>query len=188
MKCTSTLDQVVAYLQQHPWLTEKEASKNAMRYNFMCQAGCDVDGAGHEVFTGDHPESVIAEAASGNRIAHEALCAVADDIANRGEALPATLQRYVIDAARSPVKWRAGRHPVANLHRDDAIFHAVQLAISAGVKATRNDDHEDDHESACSLVATALAMCNIRMSEKTVVGVWTKRRNIRVCAGFSVLI
>lgn len=177
------LDQVAAYLRQHPWLTDRDASKNALRLNYMFEAGSDSD-AHQTVFNGAYPEAVIAEAASGNRIAHEALCEVADHIAKRGAPLPAVLQRYVIDAARTPAKWKPGRHPVANLHRDDAIFHAVELVIAAGATATRNEDHEEGHESACSIVAAALATCGIRMSEKAVAGVWTKRRNIRAKAGF----
>ena len=183
----------LAYLKAHPWLRDPLAGKNALRFNLMCEAGLDVtddDELSHERlrFTGEHPENVIALATAGDSIAHEALCDVADHLAKCGKTLPPALQRYVIAAARHPKPSRRGRHPVSNIHRDEAIFHAVQLAVGMGLRPTRSVASSDDRESACSVVARALTECDMAMSEQAVVSVWTKRRCARERAGFRAVI
>lgn len=178
-------DEVLAFLRNKPWFRDSNATLRALRFNLTYMAGWDVE-AGEssppDKRVGDLDE-VIKLATSGDRIAFDALCDVADRLTTAGESLPPPLQRYIVDAARVPPRWRKARHPLANLHRDDAIFHAVELVVRRGFKATKNEA-TDGREPACSIVARALMACGLKRSETTVAGIWGKRWKAREKAGF----
>ncbi len=183
------LSAAVTSLEKDPLLHDDTAGRRALRFNLMCEMGYDVlvdekiaSEKWEHRFTGQHPERVIELAAAGDRIAHDALCAVAEHLNEHGRTVPSTLQKYLIGAARDGVAIRRGRHWVTNLYRDEAIFKAVQVVASLGIPTTRNDDGKRS-ESACSIVAVALAKCGIEMKEGAVVSIWEKRRKARRAAG-----
>jgi hypothetical protein len=173
-------------------LWDAKASENAYCFNLMCRAGLDIivdedhPADDRYRFTGEYADEVISLATTTrDRIAHKALCGVADQLTTLGRQLPPALQRYIVDAARFPINRRRGRHFVSKLHRDDAIFHAVEIAVAHGLLAMRNEAHADDHESGCSVVSVALRLCGLsKMKESAVATVWQKRRDVRAKAGF----
>ena len=102
--------------------------------------------------------------------------------------MSARLQGYLIAAAREGFTGKRGRHPVSNIHRDEAIFHAVQIAIGGGLSATRNREpgrHGKREQSACAVVAGALEKLKLAMSESEVETIWSRRKKLRASAGFS---
>ncbi|WP_441227885.1 hypothetical protein AB7813_03645 [Tardiphaga sp. 20_F10_N6_6] len=186
----SAYDAALAYLLQHPWVADKEASNRSYRFNLMCEAGLDfVDDAstpmeGRVLYSGDHPERLIELAGSGDRIAHEALCEIAAHRTGRNLSLPLALQAYVVRAAMTPPNFRQGSHAVSHLHRDEAIFAAVELMISRGLRPTRN--RASTGPCACSIVSEALSECRLATSELNVASIWRKRCKTRQAAGFRI--
>lgn len=180
---------VLAYLESHPWLRDRHAGGNALRFNHMCACGLDViEGAPppeNIIFTGETPEGVIEQARNGDRIAHEALCAVADQLTLRGNPLSPALQRYVVDSAKSPLKWTRARHPVSNIHRDEAIFNAVEIAVGNGLKVQQRH-LSAGQKSACAIVAKALGDLSLSMSPENVATIWKGRREAKRRAGFKI--
>lgn len=182
------INEAVDFLSKNRFLHDLKAGENGLRFQYMCGTGLVIsqderlkpDDRYH--FTGEHPEEIVARAKTGDRVAHDALCAVADHLTARGEPLPLELQRYVVGAAVVPPKWKKGRNPVSNIYRDDAIFRAVELVVGQGFNATKNDSSE--HESACSIVAKALAQIGSAMSEDNVETIWSNRCKAMEKAGF----
>jgi hypothetical protein len=170
------------------WLKDGEARVNVARTGFASQAGLDFirwhdgpDGL-EERFTERNAERVIAQANTGNQIAHEALCRAAEHLTVRGKALPLQLQYYVVGAAIQLKKGGKGKRlHVFNDLRDGAIFHALEVVMMFGFNATRNAGHKEEIESACSIVSLALGKCGAALSESQVTKImnsqlkgWTK--------------
>ena len=159
---------VLEFFQRHPWIQNHAgAGEASLRINYMCEAGwyyLDDESLPLEQrldYTGEDTDRLISLADQGDRIAHEALCAIAKHLDDRGKTLPPGLQRYVVSAALTPAKYRQGKHPVTNVIRDEAIFHAVELAIKAGLLPTRNKaarGKKSAAKSPCSIVPRRLGM------------------------------
>jgi hypothetical protein len=66
-----------------------------------------------------------------------------------------------------------GRKPYAFWLRDSYIAEAVNLALKAGLKATKNE--ATDGASACSIVAEGLAGVGVNMTEDAVQKIWVKQ-------------
>jgi hypothetical protein len=118
-------------LRRHPFLTVQGAGQTASRHSMMCAMGVDIfnmstptgDKIVHR-FSAEYPNEVIERAIDGDRLAHEALREVAEQMHNLGTPLPSKLQRYLIDVARDGFVARRGRHSDTNLLRDDAIYRS----------------------------------------------------------------
>jgi hypothetical protein len=67
-----------------------------------------------------------------------------------------------------------GRKPYAFWLRDSYVAEAVNLAMKAGLKATKNEATEDA-ASACSIVAEGLAGVGVNMTEGAVQKIWVKQ-------------
>jgi hypothetical protein len=182
----SALVAAVRYLKSDPWLKDASAGADARRANLMHQAGVAVveDNNGVPVlsYTGTDANSVIALAIGGDAVAHQALCLVAARLTAKKETLPLALQQYVVGAASQLKRGKKG-NPAVNALRDDAIFDAIEIVIKLGFKPTRN--RASKHESACSIVAKALADCRAALSEGEVETIWQNRRRAWEKAGIS---
>jgi hypothetical protein len=155
------------------WLEDSEGRVNIRRGILARQVGLDLirwgDGSLEERYIERNAESVIAAANAGDQIAHEALCRAALHLTKHGKILPPQLQRYVVAAASELKRGRPGKRlRVFNDLRDGAIFHALEIVMTFGFNATRNNAHRDGVESACSIVAQALGKCGAALSESQV--------------------
>ncbi|MFD1982402.1 hypothetical protein ACFSOZ_06810 [Mesorhizobium newzealandense] len=176
---------VRAYLETHPWLRDPGASKRGLRFALIWMCGLDPVEP-HDYYESGDAGRVVEMAEAGDQIAYDAIVEVATHLTDRAIPLPNSVQKYLLDIARrkQPQAFRRGRHPITNLHRDDAIFHAVEIARKAGFSATQNEDHEDDHQSACSIVADVLESLRVDIAERSVEKIWARRRAARQRGGF----
>jgi hypothetical protein len=60
--------------------------------------------------------------------------------------------------------------------RNRWIVRAILITVKSGFAATRNEASQGRRESACSIVAAALAQLDIDMSERTVEDIWNSYR------------
>ena len=160
------------FLGKNSWWNDPKTSEKALRLSLMYSMGT-MNRGDTICFTGRSPEQVIAQARAGDRIAHDALIGVGDDLVRRGVRMPAVLANYFVTYAKQPLKWKSGRHPISELHRNDAIFRAVEFVVSLGFEPTRNDSTKAD--CASSIVAAALGG---KPHEKRVAEIWTERRRL----------
>jgi hypothetical protein len=185
------LSEAVKYLRDRliPLLKNPNQAPDTRRASLIRMAGVDLEndesGAPPRVeYTGRTASSVIALALSGDRIAHQALCIIAESITARGKTLPLPLQHYVVRAA-SALKMGKRGNPAINDLRDDAIMWTVQIVISLGLKPTRNSATE--LPSACSIVAAALDRAGApAIGERAVEKAWRKRLQLTKDAGFEL--
>jgi hypothetical protein len=119
-----------------------------------------------------HHERVLAQAAQGWLVAHEALCMLASRLVAKRQQLSERLATYLISVARKNGRHGRGRGRNAYdlLHRDHMITLAVDILVGQGYSFTRNEVTTE--ESACSIVATALKGSNIDMKENNVARIW----------------
>jgi hypothetical protein len=168
------------------WLKDSESRVDVRRTSLMQQAGCDViegqDGIPEVKYTGKNAKNLITLANTGDQIAHQALCAIAQRLTVNGETLPRQLQFYVVAAASELKRGKRGKRvQVFNDLRDGAIFNALEVVMTFGFNATRNAEHKEGVESACSIVSEALGKSGAPLSESQVAKImdaqldgWTK--------------
>jgi hypothetical protein len=117
---------------------------------------------------------LIAKAANGDDVAHNVLCKIAAAFVEGGCAMPARLREYITEALRSQAREapqrRRGQDPYANHGRNFCVACAILHVVKLGFRPTRNRATED--ESACSIVAQALAKFGIHLSDSAVEKIW----------------
>jgi hypothetical protein len=92
------------------------------------------------------------------------------DYKNRGEKMPTYLAAFDMELTRG-IRHKAGRGRADNMMRDVIIGSIVGMVIGRfGLRATRN--YVSGRVSACSIVATALAVEGMAMSEQNVNQIW----------------
>jgi hypothetical protein len=194
-------------LKADPWLHDQKALEKALLHNLMCMGGVEIDEDGTHHFTGEEAgmsgkvwlpaddgswdpvnwPSLIERANGQNvyeaRMAHEALIEIAQRLHDSDKPLPAALRGYVVTAARIPRAFGRGRKP-ASIHRDEAIFRAIEKIVQRGFSPTRSP--ASNHESACSIVYTALSDIGLSLAEGTIAEIWERRCKARRAAGFRV--
>jgi hypothetical protein len=160
---------------------EAVLSVQSVRFHLMCDTGfflSDDDGPmfGRFQFTGETPGEVIAQAKAGDKVAHEALCYVAENLTDRGESLPNELGKYVLEFARGKrPNFRRGRSGYENIYRDFHICVAVRRVVKMGYDATRNAETRGS-ESACAIVAKASEETKFGdLTEHTINEIWKHR-------------
>ena len=121
----------------------------------------------------DEKGALLAAAASnGDYLAHNVLCWIAAHFVAAGCPMPPHLGGYLVTVlekqAEAAPEGKRGKDPHANHARDFAIAHAVSEVVRQdGFRPTTSD-----HESACSIVAKALAQRGMHMGEKAVEKIW----------------
>ncbi|MBL8579539.1 MAG: hypothetical protein JNK47_20230 [Mesorhizobium sp.] len=187
MSAESDIRQAIfAYLSENAWFGDPSASERSLKFNLMFAAGHSVDvdgGAPSYLFTGEHCGDLIAMATEGDRIAHDALVSIAEHLTERHLPLTHDLQRYVLEVARhGRPKAKPGKHPIGNLHRDEAIYQAVLIATRMGLQPTRGDVSATVgiRPSGCSIVAEVVCL-----SEDAIEKIWKRRQLARRRAGFN---
>ena len=146
-------DEVLRFLADRRWWRDKSAGENSLKLQFKYQAGFELGMNDPCNFSDEAINNVVGIAKSGDRVADEALREIAAWLRSNEKSLPGALARYV-DEGRP--KRNRGPHPIKKVFRDDAVFHAVKLAVSRGLNPTRNREQLET-ESACSLVARVLS-------------------------------
>lgn len=119
--------------------------------------------AGQVRFIGD--ASKLIEQAQSDKAAHDACRLIFETQLARCEAVPPELGRWVLSAKRP----RKGAHK--NKPRDRAIVNAVRWLAAQGIAPTRNDQSSHG-ESACDIVAEAMAAADRFISYDSVKQVW----------------
>jgi hypothetical protein len=92
-----------------------------------------------------------------------------------GEDLPRPLQLYLASLLN---KSKGGR-PTNFLVRDSVIHSVVDATIRRGFLLMRNEITHSGTESASSIVSTALAKLNIKLSERSVARIWRDTNALR---------
>jgi hypothetical protein len=176
--------EVLEFLQHHPWLRDDHASNKGYQLALACRGGFffESDDPSSICFTGANLIELLSLARDQDRFAHRALLEIARDLTRRKQSLPFDLQAYVVALFDKPFVARKGPHPVSDAHRDDAIFHAVEIATRAGFRPSRNREGTNGSQgidSACSLVARALNQCGKPMQENNVERAWRTQKLAR---------
>jgi hypothetical protein len=117
----------------------------------------------------EQAKSVIAKAVAGDVEADTALREVARRKLHEG--LPPNLARYVASLLAADYKAPDRRGHPPNHARDLFIHATVETVKAHGFDVTRNTATRE-HESACSIVATALAELGVVLSEKSIERIW----------------
>ena len=150
----------------------------ALRYNLICGAGVIVEDDGSERWTGEYPDKVaelVEAAGGGDRVAHDALVDIADDLTKHATRLPHALQVYVVKNARNGLaRSRRGRHPKANITRDLVIVNAVRRVAALGWPVA--GEPANGGATACAIVAGALGeIGGNALTSGAVVKIWKNR-------------
>jgi hypothetical protein len=128
-------------------------------------------------------EQLIAEAKSGNSKADTILRGAIANLLSDEQPLPLCLARYAADALRAGIKVPPKLRRLKSRGRDVQIMIAVYtVTTDFGFNPTRNHaarDADDAAESACSIVAQALARNGIHMSEDAVEQIWKRLKFMR---------
>jgi hypothetical protein len=132
-------------------------------------------------FRESNREALIGLARSGWRTAQDLLGKMVSVLTSFGDPLPRWLQEHVAwamtDGEVQRPKRRRGCDPLTNLVRNTVIAQATDmLARSHGLQPTRNAATALG-ESACSIVAKALATLGHHMSEANVTRIWREDRD-----------
>jgi hypothetical protein len=133
---------------------------------------------GFNIYDDEKGGRLIAKAQDGDQIAHNVLCWVASRFVESGCAFPTQLRAYIAgtlysQSRKAPRRGR-GRDPYANYIRDDDVTRVVRKVVELGFRPTRNRATET--ESACSIVAQALAKLGIHLSVPAVEKIWSASR------------
>ena len=181
-------------LEKVPGALDEGSGRRAIKFHLMCMAGLgtplDVDASDPMrdwEFTGERSSEVVERAMAGDSIAHDALCAIADNLTTRSKTLPKALQEYIVSTARDGMQRKRGQHPGKNTCRDFGICLAVKCVTELGLDATRSPATADKNgrECGCSITALALHQLNLTMSEGAIKKIWDKR-NRPLFNGFTV--
>jgi hypothetical protein len=122
-------------------------------------------------------EHVIDLARNGDADADEVLQVIVAELHARGRLAPDPLEEYVFDKAAGKIRRREGAPK--KWDRDYLIARAVMVLVHAGYFATRNEatrNKAKGRESACSLVAREGRVLGLPLDEKTISGIWDKKR------------
>jgi hypothetical protein len=126
-----------------------------------------------------HRMALIDWARAGDPVVHEVLAMLILEIKSRSEPLPTELFGYDMEITRDSIlsqhrKKAPARKKMANLLRDICIARVVAgVCDRYGLDPTGNSSRR---RSACSIVAEALAVANMKMDGETVVTIWKKMR------------
>jgi hypothetical protein len=115
-------------------------------------------------------EGIVERARRGSRLDHEIACELAMEMLEVGKTAPLSLRDYISRVLRDgPPPGKPGVSPQKHFSRNLAIEEAVTLVHSLyGFKLTRNPatrSKPNAPESACSIVARALAALGLHISE-----------------------
>jgi hypothetical protein len=131
----------------------------------------------------DKGKLLIKMAKNGDTDADKALCELAARCEHRSSPLPPNLRTYVFARWRScatPNRTGPKTKPYINFPRNYAIVCAVKELVRRGFYFSRNDATKEalKRESACSIVATALASLDIKLGETAVAKVYNKHATL----------
>lgn len=130
------------------------------------------------VYDDDKGERLIAKAVSGDQVAHNVLGRIAARFIESGCVMPMRLRAYIAETLflqfKKAPQPRRGQDPYANHLRDIDIARAVREVVKLGFNPTRNRATET--ESACSIVAQALANLGIHRSVPAIEKIWNASR------------
>jgi hypothetical protein len=133
---------------------------------------------GPAVYDDAKGEALVAKAEDGDQVAPKVLFWIAARFVGSGCVMPKHLRRYVADAlmkrSRTTPMRRRGPDPYAKHARDTDIAEVVAKIVELGFRPTRN--RESETESACSIVAKALAMIGVHLSVPAIEKIWNACR------------
>jgi hypothetical protein len=113
----------------------------------------------------------VAFARAGFELWEDCLRELVLEFQNRDEKMPVYLAAFAMDLARYPRK--AGRRRADDMMRDLIVGHVVgMVAERFNLKPRRNPASKRPAPAACSIVAAALALEGMAMSEDNVVKLW----------------
>jgi hypothetical protein len=122
--------------------------------------------------------ALIALANDGSASAHHSLCRMAVFLTGIGDPLPPWLQAYVVSAAQRGLSKNSerARRPMVNFLRNVTIGQTVGMVVEwCNLRPRRRAGAHS--ESACSIVAAALARLGLHMSEANVASIWQSVRD-----------
>jgi hypothetical protein len=136
----------------------------------------------------DHHDIMIAAVMDGWHHGREFFCNYAQYLTKKAEPLPRWLVEFLIWATRDGAKARRQgcRRTVRaydNVDRDQIIANAVLRIVDiTGCRATRNAQSRRKRrkESGCSIVANALGLVGVNMSELGVEKIWSETKGATV--------
>jgi hypothetical protein len=139
-----------------------------MQLSFEVSPLCE-DGAWihHDQYDDERAKTVIAKAMDGDveaaAVLHEVVLEKLRETPNLAEYIGKILDRGHSGRRGTPQKYYT---------RDAWVYLAVEEIKALGFNVMRNSEIKD-HESACSIVAAALAQLGVSLSEKSIERIWT---------------
>ena len=134
----------------------------------------------HEILAYDalrnHSLSTLIEDSTTNSVAYIAVQEVLRHLRKASEDVPRALHEWAYDVAvgdRRLPKTGPGRSPFENQVRNSAIIQTMEILISCGLKATRNEASEPI--SAADAVSEVLRNLGIELKTDSVSKIWTGR-------------
>jgi hypothetical protein len=133
---------------------------------------------------GSHHDALISTVKCGWVHGREVFCDYAEALMARGETLPHWLVEFLVWGTRDGAKarregCRRSSRGYDNVERDQVIAHTVRYIVDVtGLRPTRSQALRDKggNESGCSIVARALGLVGVNLSEKGVEKVWSERK------------
>ena len=119
--------------------------------------------------------STLIEDSKTNPVAYRAVQEALRHLRDTGE-VPSELRQWAYDVAvedRTVPTTGPGRSPFTNQVRDSTIIGTMEILISCGLRATRNDASEPI--SAADAVSKALTKLGIELQTESVSKIWTNR-------------
>ena len=120
--------------------------------------------------------ALIARARRGDTLADALLCDIACAISATSK-LPPNLHNYISGRLKKPLTAHRGKSFLSNYQRDLAIFFAIAGLTECGLRVSRNPGSEGP--SASSLISKALKGMDIKLSERSIFDIWSKRRRFQ---------
>ena len=120
--------------------------------------------------------STLIEDSTTNPVAYRAVQEVLRHLRAASEEIPSELQEWSYDVAvgdRRLPPTGPGRNPFTNQVRDAAIIRIMEILISCGLKATRNEASKPI--SAADAVAKALGALGVELQTESVSKIWGSR-------------
>jgi hypothetical protein len=120
-------------------------------------------------------ERLIDKARNGDSVATSVLCNNAARFVESGRPLPTRLRELIVEVLKAVADARPtkrGRDPYANHPRNFQIACTIFNVINLGFRPTKN--RATEAESACSIVAKALAKLDIHLSDVSIEKIWER--------------
>ena len=120
--------------------------------------------------------STLIEDSTTNPVAYGAVQEVLRHLRDASEEIPSELNEWSYDVAVGDRGWPIigpGRNPFTNLVRDATIIRTMEILISCGLKATRNEASEPI--SAADAVSVALRALGMELQTESVSKIWASR-------------